>query len=99
EEAQPGRPLSYNWLALPFARVAKAWSLVLNWFGRTGPIPEGMNAATALRASKFRKDHDARAERLLGIATEFQKTPGYVPTFLDLARLARATKRNDEGHR
>ncbi|HEU0010110.1 MAG TPA: hypothetical protein VFT34_09880, partial [Verrucomicrobiae bacterium] len=97
EEAQPGRPLGYNRLSLPSARLAKAWSFVLNRFGKTGPIPEGMSAATALRVKKFRHDHDARTERLLVLAAEFQKSRGYPPSYLDLTRLARATKRNAEG--
>jgi len=97
EEALPGRPLGYNRLALPAARVAKAWSFVLNRFGKTGPIPEGMSAATALRVKKFRHDHDARTERLLVLAAEFQKSRGYPPSYLDLTRLARTTKRNAEG--
>jgi hypothetical protein len=96
EEAKPGRPLDYNRLALPAARLAKAWSFVLNQFGKTGPIPEGMSAATALRVKKFRNDHDARAERLLVQAAEFQKSRGYAPTYRELTRLARATNRNAE---
>lgn len=96
EEAQPGRPLGYNRLSLPAARVAKAWSFVLNQFGKSGPIPEGMSAATALRVKKFRLDHDARTERLLFLAAEFQKSRGYAPTYLQLTRLARATNRNAE---
>lgn len=93
EEARPGRPLGYNRLALPAARVAKAWSFILNQFGMTGPIPEGMSAATALRVKKFRDDHDARAERLLVIAEEYQNTRGYAPSFWELTRLARDVKR------
>ena len=94
EEAAPGRPLGYNRLSLPAARLAKAWSFVLNRFGKTGPIPEGMSAATALRVKKFRHEHDARANRLLLVAEEFRKTRGYEPTFSNLTRLAREAKGN-----
>ena len=92
EEARPGQPLGYHPLALPMARLAKAWSYILNQFGKTGPIPEGMSAATALRVKKFRQDHDARAARLLIRAEEFQRTQGYAPTYLALTQLARGTK-------
>jgi len=96
EEAQPGRPLAYNRLSLPAARLAKAWSFVLNRFGKTGPIPEGMSAATALRVKKFRHDHAARSEQLLVVAAAVQKSRGYAPLYWELTRLAREAKRNGE---
>lgn len=99
EEAQPGRPLAYNRLALPAARLAKAWSFVLNQFGKPGPIPEGMSAATALRVKKFRNEHDARSDRLQVQAEEFRKARGYAPSYWDLTRLAREAKPNGKGPR
>ena len=97
EEAKPGRPLGYNRLALPAARLAKAWSFGLNQIGKLGPIPEGMSAATALRVKRFRNDHDIRSDLLLAKAAELEKARGYAPSYLELTRLARATKRGAGG--
>lgn len=44
ETAERGAPLWYQHWKLPSARLAKAWSVVGNWFGRIGPVPEGMSA-------------------------------------------------------
>jgi hypothetical protein len=86
---RPGESLPYQKWQLPFARLSKAYSVVLNWFGRTGPIPEGMSATQALRVDKFRSDHAALADRVLLAAEQFRKTKGYTPPYWELIRLAR----------
>ena len=86
--AQPGQPPPFSRLKLPFARAAKAYSVVLSWFGRLGPIPEGMSATTALRADKYKADHAAVKERLEKLAAAFQKTHQYSPPYWELVRLA-----------
>ncbi|HRY73404.1 MAG TPA: hypothetical protein P5165_09285, partial [Spirochaetia bacterium] len=53
--ANPGEPLPYSHLRLPPARLAKAYSFVLNMAGKFGPIPEGMSATTALRVAEYRR--------------------------------------------
>ena len=86
--AKPGQPLPFNYLKLPLARAAKAYSMVLNWFGRLGPIPQGMSATTALRVSKYRADHAAIKARLTALAGAFQETHHYSPPYWELVRLA-----------
>jgi hypothetical protein len=86
--AKPGQPLPFSRLKLPFARAAKAYSVVLNWFGRFGLIPQGMSATSALRASKYRADHDAIKERLKVLAAAFKETHHYSPPYWQLVRLA-----------
>jgi hypothetical protein len=86
--AKPGQPLPFNQLKLPLARTAKAYSVVLNWFGRRGPIPQGMSATTALRAAKYGADHAAVKARLTALAAVFQETHHYSPPYWELVRLA-----------
>lgn len=88
ENAPSGQPLPYSHLKLPFGRMAKAWSVVLNWFGSLGPIPQGMSATTALRVAKYNADHAAIKQRLAMYASDFQKAHGYSPPYWELIRLA-----------
>ena len=94
EEAKPGEALSYQILWLPVTRVAKAYSLLLNLFGKVGPIPEGMSATTALRVKKFRNDHATLAARVFAATEEFKKTNGYTPPFWALRNLAQNAPRD-----
>ena len=86
--AKPGQSLPFNHLKLPLARVAKAYSVFLNWFGRRGPIPEGMSATTALRADNYSADHAAIKGRLLALAAAFRETHHCSPPYWELIRLA-----------
>jgi hypothetical protein len=86
--AKPGKPLPFNRLKLPLARAAKAYSVLLNWFGHLGPIPQGMSATTALRADKYRADHAAIKKHLTALAATFQETHHYSPPYWELVRLA-----------
>jgi hypothetical protein len=64
ERAEVGQRLRYNRWMLPFVRGLKAWSVVKNWFGGVGPIPEGMSASTALRVDRLTTQHDRMAARV-----------------------------------
>jgi len=86
--AKPGQPLPFSSLKLPFARAAKVYSVVLNWFGRFGLIPQGMSATSALRASKYRADHAANKERLKVLAAAFEETHHDPPPYWQPVRLA-----------
>ena len=44
EGAERGDRVGYDYLYLPMARIMKAYSLLLNTFGKHGPVPEGMSA-------------------------------------------------------
>ena len=98
EGAEHGGPLPYAWHKLPPARIAKAYSVLLNAFGRAGPIPEGMNATAALRNDQFTKTHLALKETVLRAAQAFEREKGYRPPYWELVKLARAALgRQSEG--
>ncbi len=90
KKAKPGEPLPYNWLKLPLARFAKAYSAVLNTFGHTGPVPEGMTATTALRVSALRQRHAELKRRLATLVQNYNKREGYFPPYWELVRLSEA---------
>ncbi len=91
EQAKP-QPLDYEWVKLPLARAAKAYSVLLNWCGRSGPIPEGMSATTALRVARFRSRHAAMKQDLLLRVASFRDQLHYFPPYWELLRLAREAK-------
>ena len=89
EGAEAGDRLTYDWYLLPFGRVLKAYSVVKNWFGGVGPIPEGMSAASALRNDAFSTRHAAIKSRTVELAGQFESTKGYRPPYWELVALAR----------
>jgi hypothetical protein len=91
ETAEKGAELDYNLWLLPPMRLLKAGCWGLNQFGRTGPIPEGMSATTALRVNRFKARHAVARERLQEAAAQFQSAHGYVAPYWELLRLARET--------
>jgi hypothetical protein len=92
EGAEQGEMLDYNRWRLPLSRVAKAYSVVKNWFGGVGPVPEGMSATTGLRAETLRIRHAAIKARLLESIEEFKAGRGYTPPYWELVALARKAK-------
>lgn len=91
EGAERGDALSFPWYRLPAARLLKAYSWVRTRFGATGPIPEGMGPAAALRHASFSARQRRLAERVRDAAGAFEKRRGYWPPYwvlLDLAREA-----------
>jgi hypothetical protein len=94
EGAEAGDRLGYDWYLLPPARLAKAWSVILNWFGRVGNVPEGMNADAALRHTAFDERHRLIKDEVLAAAAEFRRQNGYVPPYWELVNLARRAARN-----
>jgi len=89
ENADNGERLRYAWNLLPVGRLMKAYSWLLNRFGSVGPIPEGMDAAAALRHKQFNAMHTAIQERTLALAREFKARQGYVAPYWELLKLAR----------
>lgn len=89
EGAERGDDLPFNRGMLPLARVAKAWSVLLNQLGKVGPIPEGMSATTALRVDRLKQTHAAIVARIMPAAEQFRAERGYVPPYWELVRLAR----------
>lgn len=92
EGADAGEPLEYSRLMLPAARLAKAWSALLNSFGRIGPIPEGMSATAALRNKAFTRRHAAIKARLVTLADGFRTEHGYPAPYWELVSRARRAK-------
>lgn len=89
EGAERGEPLDYTRWLLPPVRLAKAWSVMLNWLGKVGPIPEGMSATTALRVDQLTQQHAARKALLQARVKAFRAQHGYTPPYWELIRLAR----------
>jgi hypothetical protein len=97
EGAEKGDELSYDWYLLPISRVAKAYSVVLNLFGKVGLVPEGMSATTGLRATYYERQHARIHEQLALKAEQFKTQQGYEPPYWQLVRLAHLAKKEVEG--
>jgi hypothetical protein len=82
---------------LPIARALKRWSVVLNWTGRVGPVPEGMSALVALRAKRLAERHAAIKAGLLQAAARFERERGYRAPYWEWVRLARQASRETGG--
>jgi len=93
ERAEAGEELDYNLWLLPVVRMLKGWSVLKNWCGGVGPVPEGMSAATALRVKRMTARHAVLKARLLARAEKFKAERGYVPPYWELVRLAREAQR------
>ena len=89
EGADRGSRLRYPWYLLAPARLAKAYSLLLNVFGKAGPVPEGMDAATALKSMELDTMHKRLKQEVLASAVLFEKKNGYRPPYWELVRMAR----------
>jgi len=89
ERAELGDRLRYDWYLLPLARVAKAYSTMLNFLGAIGPIPEGMNATSALKHRFYVSRHDATAAAVRTSAEQFRHERGYEPPYWEMLRMAR----------
>ncbi len=65
---------------------------MLNFLGKVGPIPEGMNATTALRVGRLKLAHTTLQVQVLGSAAQFQAQHGYKPPYWELVRMAQEAK-------
>lgn len=92
EKASPDHRLTHEWYLLPFLRVAKGYSVMLNVFGLAGPVPEGLSATVAARVLKYNRRHNAIKERVLELAEEFRVDRGYRPPEWQLLRLAQEAR-------
>lgn len=97
EGAEQGDEIGYNYAQLPLARLAKAYSLVLNLFGRPGPVPEGMSATTGLRVAWLQERHGAIRTGLERRADGYRAEHGRRPAYWTLVRLAHETKAAIDG--
>ncbi|MCX6833481.1 MAG: YiiX/YebB-like N1pC/P60 family cysteine hydrolase [candidate division Zixibacteria bacterium] len=92
EFAEMGVTFKYSMYLLPVARTLKAYSVVLNWFGGIGPVPEGMDATAALRNKWFSAQHAQIKELMLPQIEKFKAENGYAPPYWELVKLARQAK-------
>ncbi len=97
EGADAGEQLTYNWYLLPVVRLLKGYSVLKNWFGGVGPVPEGMSATAALKNDAFSTRHAAIKARLTDLAARFRETHGYRPPYWELVKLARQAKSETDG--
>ena len=84
-----GDELTYPSYMLPFGRILKAYSYVLNVFGEFGPVPEGMNADSALKNKYFSQRHEEIKAKLLPMIEEFKKNHGYQPPYWKIIEMTR----------
>jgi hypothetical protein len=96
EGAEAGDRLSYAWYLLPVGRAAKAYSFCLNFFGKEGPVPEGMSATSALKNKFYSGKHDAIKLELTTHTRNFKIQKGYTPPYWRLLQMARAAKQKVE---
>jgi hypothetical protein len=92
EDADKGESIDYPVYMLPVIRIVKLYSIVLNQFGKVGPVPEGMDARAALRNKYFTKRHAQIADMTYQLAAQFKKDNGYTPPYWELVKLARQAK-------
>lgn len=86
--ADKGKEVDYNIWMLPIARIVKAWSVLKNWLGKEGPIPEGMSATQALKNNTFVARHQEIKKAVSAKAQLFEETKGYVPPYWELVKMA-----------
>ncbi len=91
--ANLGEPLRYDHWFLPIARVIKAYSFVLNCFGKIGPVPEGMSATAGLRNQWYTRRHAAIKVRVFEEAKRFEQERGYPPPYWRLVEIAGQAKK------
>jgi hypothetical protein len=99
ERADAGEDASYPWYRLPAARLAKAYSWARVRLGGSGPIPEGMAAAAALRHEAFVGRQRALAGPVREEAERRRAQQGYPPPYWVLVGIARQQLALPEGAR
>jgi len=91
-----GDKISYSWWMLAPARMAKAYSVMLNLFRGIGPIPEGMDASSALRNLELSARHEKIKEKVLAAASAFEARQGYRLPYWELIRMASEVRKGSK---
>ena len=91
EGAERGDPLTFDWYALPVARLVKGYSWVRGALGGVGSIPEGMAPSAALRHRAYNVRHQELKATLRSRADRWQADNGYLPPYWMLVSLMRDT--------
>jgi hypothetical protein len=92
EGAEEGDVITYPWWELVPAGLVKAYSAVLNLFGATGPIPEGMETTAALRNVTLSERHEGIKKEVLDQAATFLEKQGYKAPYWELVRMANKSR-------
>ena len=90
EGAERGEVLTFDWYALPVARLLKGYSWLRGTLGGIGSIPEGMSPSAALRNRAYNARHAELKAQLRSRADQWQAENGYVPPYWTLVSLMRA---------
>ncbi|MBP8696452.1 MAG: hypothetical protein KBH73_08320 [Syntrophobacterales bacterium] len=93
EGADEGDTIPAPWWKLAAVRLAKAYSALLNLFGRAGPVPEGMDATAALRNLELSSLHERMKTAVLARAAAFERDRGYRPPYWELVRMANEVRK------
>ena len=96
EGAERGETLTFDWYALPVARVLKGYSWVRERFGSVGTIPEGMAPAAALRNRSYNTGHAELKATVRTAAERWTSEKGYRPPYWALVSLAREAAQGAE---
>ncbi len=89
EGAERGDALTFAWYALPVARLLKVYSWMVERLGGIGPVPEGMQPASALRNRSYNSRHAALKSTVRAAAEAWTTANGYRPPYWALVSLAR----------
>lgn len=89
EGAERGDALTFDWYALPVARLLKGYSWSRERLGGVGPIPEGMAPAAALRNRAYGARHAAVKAAVRHSTDQWMATSGYRPPYWILVELGR----------
>ncbi len=95
DEADRGEPLTLALWKLPFMKLIKGYSVILNGLGREGPVPEAMTARTALLYMRFGEVHEAVKRLVVQDVEDFREKNRYLPPYwqlLDIIRRLRVDK-------
>ena len=95
EGADEGDSIPAPWWKLAAVRLAKGYSVVLNWFGGVGPVPEGMDATAALRNLELSDLHEKVKAGVLSRAADFRRSQGYRPPYWELVRMANEVRKEE----
>jgi len=93
EGADQGDTIPAPWWKIAAVRLAKAYSVLLNLFGRAGPVPEGMDATAALRNLELSSLHERMKTAVLARAAAFERDRGYRPPYWELVRVANEVRK------
>jgi hypothetical protein len=93
ERAERGERVGHAVYLLPWVRLVKGYSAVLNVFGAIGPVPEGMSATVALRVRWLSREHARLKRRVVASVAEHRARRGYAPPYWTLLAMSRDAAR------